>query len=291
MARLSTDEAVVRCGRALIGFMPEQEAGAFLSSQALGSFEELRPTWERARVAYEALPVHDEVPPLLQDLPPDTREELDAISSTPVFQQHFGRREHSFQLVEVDRLVAFQQFVDTQFSTELIDAELGQSTLLDKVRFCLPRQFTADLSMSPTLDPGNLSLTLASLRRNVNVTGFEVAHEPDQPIKIAFTVSVGANWVQVAEFEGRFFLKNGYHRVWVLRHRGDEFVPAIVTKARSLEDVGAGPGFFPPALILSDRPPLFRHFFQDELAPELRLKSTMKVIRFTAQEFVLPRLP
>src|SRR5260221_7149777 len=99
-----------------------------------------------------------------------------------------------------------------------------------------------------------------------------------------------ANWGQVTELEGRYFLKNGYHRVWILRNQGDQFVPAIVTKARSVEDIGAGPGFFPPALILSDQPPLVRYFFDDVLAPELRLKSTMKVIRFTAQEFILPRL-
>jgi hypothetical protein len=285
--RLSTDEAVVRHGKVLLSFMSENEAAAFVSTQSPQAFEELRSLWETARAAYSALPTTELQPPALRELPSEVFPELAVIEAAPVFQENFGGREYQFKLVEIDRLVAFQQFVDSQFSVEAANGALGNGTMLEKVRFCLPRDFSTPLSIVPEQN----GLNILSLSRNINVRGIEVQQQPDQPLKVAFVVSARANWVQVAEFEGRYFLKNGYHRTWVLRHLGDEYVPAIVTKATSVEEVGAGPGFFPPALILSDRAPMFEYFFNDALAPQLALKSTMKVIRLSAQESVLPRLP
>lgn len=288
---LTTDEAVVRSGRALLGFMSEAEAQQFLASQAVDQLHEIRETWEAARAAHDALPAFDGVPPTLADLPDEVAHELAEVAATELFKQHFGHTSPDFKLVEIDRLVAFQQFVDTDFS-DAAKTALGSSTVLDQVRFCLPRDFQARFSVIPVGEPGSFSLTITSLSRNVNVAGVQFGQaSPDAPFAVTFPIVARANWVQVTEFEGRLFLKNGYHRVWALRSQGVLAVPAIVTKGTSLEDVGAGPGFFPPTLILSERPPLFRHFSESALAPALRLKSTMKVIRLTAEEFVLPRLP
>jgi hypothetical protein len=288
--QLSTDDSVLRAGRALLGFMSEEEAAAFVSSQTAGSWEELRPVWQDARAAYEELPLFEPQPPRLEDLPLEVMEEVDAVRSAPPFQQQFAGKEVRFALVGLEHIVAFQQFVDTQFSTETAGRELDDNDdLLTKVKLCLPREFNANVNIA--VDQATMSASLSSLSRNLNIVGMHAGQVPGQPFALSFLVALGGNWVQVIEFEGRYFLKNGYHRVWLLHNRGDQSVPAIVTKATAVEEIGIGPGFFPPALILSERPPLFRHFFDARLAPELQLKSTMKVITFSANQFVLPRLP
>jgi hypothetical protein len=288
--RLSTDASVLRSGRVLLGFMSEEEAAAFVSAQTVASWDELRPEWLDARAAYEDLPLFEPQPPKLEDLPLETMAEVDAIQASPPFQQHFADKEVRFAMVGLEHIVAFQQFVDTQFSTELAGRDLSENDdLLGKIKLCLPRDFNADVSVA--LDEPTRTATLATLSRNLNVVGMQAGQTPDQPFAVTFFVALGGNWVQIIEFEGRYFLKNGYHRVWLLHSRGDQSVPAIVTKATTVEEIGAGPGFFPPALILSERPPLFRHFVDARLAPEVRLKSTMKVIRLSADQFVLPRLP
>src|SRR6266542_3354945 len=248
--QLSTADSVLRSGRALLGFMSEEEAAAFVSSQTAGSWEELRPVWQDARAAYEELPLFEPQPPKLEDLPLEVMEELEAVRSAPPFQQQFAGKEVRFALVGLEHIVAFQQFIDTQFSTETAGRELDENN-----------------------DQVTMSASLSSLSRNLNVVGMHAGQVPGQPFALSFLVALGGNWVQVIEFEGRYFLKNGYHRVWLLHNRGDQSVPAIVTKATAVEEIGIGPGFFPPALILSERPPLFRHFFDARLAPELQLKS------------------
>ncbi len=285
-----TDDSVLRSGRVLLGFMSEEEAAAFVGSQTAASWDELRPVWQAARAAYEDLPVFEPQAPKIEELPQEVTEEIEAIRSAPAFQQHFTGKEVRFALVDLQHIVAFQQYIDTQFSTETTGRELDeQHDLLSKMKVCLPRDFNANYRVA--FDQPTWTATLTTLSRNLNLVGMQAAQTPGQPLAITFFAALGGNWVQIIEFEGRYFLKNGYHRVWLLRNRGDQSVPALVTKATTVEEIGTGPGFFPPALILSERPPLFQHFFDARLAPEVQLKSTMKVITISANQLVLPRLP
>src|SRR6266511_5316307 len=83
--RLSTDDSVVRSGRALLGFMSEEEATAFVANQTASSWEELRPVWQEARAVYEDLPIFEPQQPKLVDLPLEVMEEVQAIRSAPAF--------------------------------------------------------------------------------------------------------------------------------------------------------------------------------------------------------------
>jgi hypothetical protein len=223
--------------------MSEEEAAAFVASQTVASWDELRPSWQDARAAYENLPPFEPQPPKLKDLPLEVAEEVDAIRSAPAFQQHFAGKEIRFAMVGLQHIVAFQQFVDTQFSTETAGRELDEDNgLLGKVKLCLPREFNADVGIA--LDQTARTATLQTLSRNLNVFGPQLNSPPSQPIFLTFVVAPGGNWVQIIEFAGRYLLKNGYHRVWLLHNRGDQSVPAIVTKANTIEEIGAGPGFF-----------------------------------------------
>lgn len=290
--RLATDTAAIRRGRVLLGAMTEQEATAFLTAQAAEPLAALQPLWTTARSAFTAEPPFDGTPPTLEVLPADVLFELQALEQQPAFQAAFSEKPYRFQLVEIERLIAFQQFVDTEFSDGFAASALASATLLDRVRFCLPVAAEEQIAFSAEAGPTGVAGNAFSLSRNFQIGG--LGFEPlqgDQPARIVIPVVMRGNWVQVREFEGRYFLANGYHRTWALYARGERFVPAVVTQAHTVEEIGAGPGFFPPALLLSERPPLFRHFFDAVLAPELDLKSMLKVIRVTGQEFLVPRVP
>jgi len=93
--------------------------------------------------------------------------------------------------------------VDTQFSAEATSS-VAQDAILAAVQSCIPQDFGSPLNIA--VDLPNHAVTLTSLSRNLNVGGFEVIPpEEGQPLKIAFGIQARANWVQVAEFEGRFF--------------------------------------------------------------------------------------
>jgi hypothetical protein len=96
-------------------------------------------------------------------------------------------------------------------------------------------------------------------------------------------------FIQVAHFRDRYILKNGYHRVFVVRSAGVHHVPCILVEAESLADAGGGrPGFFQEPLLMSRSPPTFSSFFLDTIAPPLKMHALTKVVRILAEEFVLP---
>ena len=87
-------------------------------------------------------------------------------------------------------------------------------------------------------------------------------------------------FVLVTKFQDRYFLRNGYHRVYMLRKNGVRHAACILTEGETYEDTGAAkPGFFPPNLLLSDKPPTFASFFSDQVAPEIRMHPQTKIIR------------
>jgi hypothetical protein len=73
-------------------------------------------------------------------------------------------------------------------------------------------------------------------------------------------------YIEVASYGGRWFLRDGYHRSFLLLKRGINLVPAVVVYAETLAQMGAvGRRFFTEEAIFSSRPPMVRDFLDDEI--------------------------
>jgi hypothetical protein len=68
-----------------------------------------------------------------------------------------------------------------------------------------------------------------------------------------------AIFIQVARFQGRLVLRDGYHRSYELLSRGITRVPAYVRDFDTTENL-APPGMLPQGTWLGDRPPLLRDY-------------------------------
>lgn len=72
-------------------------------------------------------------------------------------------------------------------------------------------------------------------------------------------------YIEVASYGGRWFLRDGYHRSFLLLQRGINLVPAVVVYAETLAQMGAvGRWFFTEEAIFSSRPPMVTDFLDDE---------------------------
>ena len=99
----------------------------------------------------------------------------------------------------------------------------------------------------------------------------------------------GSPFFEVAEFRGRWFLRDGYHRAYHLLQAGVDRVPAIVINARSIEEVGAtAPWFFNEEQLFSDRPPQVTDFLDDHLILRYERTALRKVIRIHIEESLEP---
>ena len=286
-----------RLGRVLLGFMPEQEALNFLNGMCVvenqQEVEDFKEQWRRAshsvkRIGPRALPTVKQ-----RELPSAHSAYVQQVSSQPIFKHMFGG-DNSIREVEIGPLIAFQRHIDTQYASELASRMGDEKFLLES---CLPVQFQQNVDI--TYDPAVPGVTFSSFSPKLIVQGVHISGVPGPPITIGgqpaqpgVLIQTGSqpNYVQVVEYRTRYFLRNGYHRTYAALLSGHKYVPAVVTTAESLAEVGAQqPGFFPKDVLISDTPPLIEDFLKDDLAAGVKLRQMRKVIRVRVDDFLVPR--
>lgn len=95
----------------------------------------------------------------------------------------------------------------------------------------------------------------------------------------------GSPFFEVAEFHGRWFLRDGYHRAYDLLQAGVYAMPAVVIHARTIEEVGAiRPWFFSEEILFSTHPPYLMDFLEEDLVVRYRRQRLIKRIRIRIEE-------
>ena len=104
-----------------------------------------------------------------------------------------------------------------------------------------------------------------------------------------FLLFGGSPYFEVAEFRGRWFLRDGYHRAYRMLQAGVHRVPAVVIYARTIEEVGATePWFFNEAQLFSDHPPRVIDFLDESMVLRYERPALRKVIRIRVEESLEP---
>ena len=102
-----------------------------------------------------------------------------------------------------------------------------------------------------------------------------------------FSVVLTPSYLQVAKFEDRYILRDGYHRSFGLLARGITHVPAFVRDFESMEQLGLPPGLLPQTAYLGERPPVLTDYSDDAVAADVQVPSTQKVIAIQALEYTV----
>jgi hypothetical protein len=110
---------------------------------------------------------------------------------------------------------------------------------------------------------------------------FRVTQNNTSPIAI----HTGSPFFEVAQYRGRWFLRDGYHRAFQCLKSGISRLPAVIVRARSREELGAvQPWFFPEEVLFSSAPPRVIDFLDDELVIKYNRFPLIKTLRITMEE-------
>jgi hypothetical protein len=110
---------------------------------------------------------------------------------------------------------------------------------------------------------------------------------PDSELQelLSFSLYGGSPFFEVAEFHGRWFLRDGYHRTYHLLQAGVHHLPAVVVRARTIDEVGAThPWFFNEEQLLSTHPPRVADFLESSLVIRYERPRLMKKISIRIDE-------
>jgi hypothetical protein len=277
--------------RALVGYLPRDEALQLLAGRAVDEAEEpaLEHTWRRVRQNVERRPDHAALSPL-QDVPPGFAGALEELASTPEVQAAMGNLDWSMGFADPTRgVLSSVRAVDLDRAAALVDGvDLEPRSLVD---LCLPTPRSA--TVEGAIDAFQMTFTTSSMEPNLRIAGFEVAAVQEAGGQVHQVMGVrlasGPSFVQLAEYRGRWLLRDGYHRVVELLRRSVTRVPCVVIRARTFEETGAGrPGLFGYETLFGPRPPLVTDFLDDDLSADAATSATLRVIRVRAEEYTVP---
>jgi len=105
---------------------------------------------------------------------------------------------------------------------------------------------------------------------------------PGPPL-LGFFVAFMPSFVQVARFEGRYVLRDGYHRALGLLASGISQVPAFVRDFDAIEQM-VPPGMLPQGAWLGTTPPVLPDYFDNGVAATVALPAVQKLLIVQAIE-------
>jgi hypothetical protein len=262
---LERDEAVT----SLLGRVPNQD-------EDVAQYVE---TWEQSRTALNGRPVFAPLD-VVEATPVELEQQMAELRGRADIQQLRAELSCDVGIANLEGVISFQKTVASE-EAEVRVARVTQDDWNSLVEVCLPQ---ASLSEIPILfDQPNKAFTVSSLNPNLRINGIGFQNGLFQ-----FQIQVANSIVQVAEYRGRWFLRDGYHRCYGLLRKNITRIPCLIVRAQNFQQVGAaGDIFFSYELLFGDRPPMLRDFLNDTYSRNTQRRATRKVIRIVGQEFVV----
>lgn len=269
----------VHSTRLLAGFVPVEEAMQLLHARVpdpVPSTAELRTLVEARHRAVAERPAFRPVDPVLVA----DRTPLDAVAARPELHQAFEGQRWTVEWVDMRQVIAVQKEIITSGLDGRVQAAARNRAAL--LELCLPAEpETAEIAFN--LDPDRRGMTLVSANSNLRLTGIG---RQQGAIVIGFGLPAG--FLNVGRHQGRYYLRNGYHRVAGLVRAGVTAFPAVVTDVDSYPDLARGEGIFPEEITRWTAPPLLGDFWDDAVALDSSRPVLKTGFHIRADEIRLP---
>jgi hypothetical protein len=211
-------------------------------------------------------------------------------------------------------LAVYTKQTDLQKEYEQLDWEMGVVDLRCLLAFQRRLVFDSQMKLPPipkeddwaslfSLSFGSARNTGCSLTVNENAGSHSEfilqSSNPDLQLRplqdvdssniLPLSLYGGSPFFEVAEFRGRWFLRDGYHRAYRLLLAGIHCVPAVVIRARTMDEVGATqPWFFSEKELFSTHPPRVTDFLDGSLVLRYQRPRLVKTIRICIEESLEP---
>jgi hypothetical protein len=240
--------------------------------------------------------------PETRPLPLELDSLLGPVHADVVFQQAVPNTAFTFRMVEVDKLVVYQKFINVdhvEAQNDQMSLEMNPQELID---FCFPLRHQGS---PPTIHPAGTSVYIISESSDMRplppgpqflpLDPSQIASVMNQPLPRTISTGIGLlilfgyglNFLHALSVDGRLVLNNAYHRTYRLRRQGQTHVPCLVQTVTSdqLAALVAGTplALNPDMYLRNPRPPLFKDFFDPQLHVKLANRPTRSMYRVTAR--------
>jgi len=218
-------------------------------------------------------------------------EKLKRIEQEPQFKNTYEKATHGFRMVEIDKLVTYQNGVYLDFVEKLLKELPRNPSEADLIDICLPlkkeyapvlRLKSADSSYVYSSDSQDLRV-IGSYSRPIEKINLAEDTISGVPVRCLITlIGYGLPIVSVLDVNQMLVLFNGFHRLYALRYLGVTHVPVLVQQIPTLADLpGSCQAQWFYNLIAYPRPPLMKDYFTPDLTIDTKTIPRKKTIKVT----------
>lgn len=275
-------------GLSLVGFMDETAALNHLRTTCVPpdpSDVALKAVWQGAQVAL-GQPTQKAGMPAMTPIPAPQAPHIVTLMQTPWVAQALQTtlQGSTFNLVEIEQLLAFQTTVDLDRSSHHCKGLSNPPTLDELMTLCLP---TVIVPEAMQVQPQAQSLLIKARCLNLKMLAQGFFPQPNGPTAAGVIVGLSLPLVHVVRLNGRCYLSNGFHRVVGAKLAGATQVPCIVRDVPDEQSVGIRPdgSTFSSSLLNGQNPPTLAHFTPTRACP-VKLRAHSRIIHVSWAEYV-----
>jgi hypothetical protein len=265
-----------RRARALLGWMTSQEAKLVQSGRRMDADSD--PAHEerarRAREIVAARPSGIDQAGALVDAPAALDNYLAELRTHEVTRGMFDDG-YSVALVDLRQICAIQPNIFSDQADERV-RDVDPTDLEAVARVSLP--IPDDQELPAQFDEATRAWILSAPNPNLRIVGPFAGPVGPGVVGFGFGVRLLPSFVQVARFQGRYLLRDGYHRAYGFLRRDVPLVPAFVREFASFEELTLNPGMLPQGSYLGERPPRLVDYLDDDVATDVLLPAAQKMI-------------
>lgn len=266
-----------RPARALIGWLPEEQAVHILAGQRrdIAVTDEIR---ERVRGAQRAVARRSPQvtrPEAIREVPASALSAHGAALQASDAAQGYFKEGWRVALADLRLVCALQPHVYTDHAEERMSG-LDPSDIGSVATVSLPLATTT--AIPAQYDPTRQAWIISSPNPNVRIVGNWGGQVQPGVTGFGFVVRFLQSFVQVARVQGRFILRDGYHRALGFLQRGLAIVPVFAKDFGEFDDLRVGPGVLPASAYLGPTPPFLPDYFDDAVSAGVTLPAFQKMI-------------
>ena len=267
---------IVRPARSLIGWMPADQAERVQhgNRQDVPVTEEARVRAAAARQAVAARVAGIDQMGSISAAPPELEDHIKSLREHPAVAVYFAEG-WRVSLVDLRRVCAVQPNVFIDHAEERVrDVDPADLRSIAAVSLPLP----GDSQLPAQFDESKNVWLLAAPNPNLRIMGHFGGEVQPGVVGFGFVVAISPSFLQVVRFQGRLFLRDGYHRAVGFLQRGVPVVPVFTREFGPLESLNLPAGMLPQGAYFGDRPPCLPDYLDDAVSVQVHLPAFQKML-------------
>ncbi len=189
-----------------------------------------------------------------------------------------------FGWIAATALINPLQLIDLDYVTHLAQDLPERPTERDMMMFAAPEK----LNIQARTFSDAKSATVITRFQELHLSAVESHLESEVGIEIKFRIHPLPQYILVIENNGRYYLRAGMHRAFVLARSGMSRIPCFLARNVEMPAIVGPYPLYPPRVLQLPRPPMLL----DALDPSLTVKSdypqTRRLLRIAAEEIAIP---